>query len=248
MNTLHKTLTLAFMAAFIFLLGINVDVVGAQSEVTSSGASWRSRDPLLSRYLRFVRLTAEDVLSGDHTGNVVQDQRGLMWIATLSGLNRFDGTGVKLYRNDPDNPNSLSNNVARALVVDQNGILWVGTWGGGLNQFDRETDTFIHYQHDPDDSNSLSDNVIWSIFEDSAGILWVGTENGLNHFDSDSGAFVHYRNDPDEPISLSHNSVRAVFEDRSGNLWVGTGGGLDKLNPDRTRITRYQHDESDPQS
>ena len=87
-----------------------------------------------SKYLRFNRLTAEDVLSGDHTRNVVQDRHGLMWIGTLNGLNRFDGTGVKLYRHDPDNPNSLSNNVARALVVDQNGVLWIGTWGGGLNQ------------------------------------------------------------------------------------------------------------------
>ena len=82
-----------------------------------------------------------------------------MWFATADGLNRYDGSGVKVYRHDPDDPNSLSHNVVRAMIVDQSGELWIGTWGGGLNQYDREKDAFIRYQHDPDDPHSLSNNI-----------------------------------------------------------------------------------------
>ena len=164
-SSFHKSLAISFLVVSIFILGVSVDFVGAQGAAADREVSRPSSDPLLSKYLRFVRLTAEDVLSGDHTRNVVQDQRGLMWIGTLSGLNRFDGTGVKLYRNDPDNPNSLSNNVARALIVDQNGVLWIGTWGGGLNRFDPDQNSFSYVN----EKDGLADDEIYGILQDEAG-------------------------------------------------------------------------------
>jgi ligand-binding sensor domain-containing protein len=95
LNTLQKFLTIAILAVFIFISALSADLVGAQGTATGPKSSRTLSNPLMSRYLRFVRLTAEDVLSGDHTRNVVQDQRGFMWIGTLSGLNRFDGASVK---------------------------------------------------------------------------------------------------------------------------------------------------------
>ncbi|NIR73207.1 hypothetical protein GWO43_07920, partial [candidate division KSB1 bacterium] len=38
------------------------------------------------------------------------------------------------YKNNPDNPNSLSNNNVWSIYEDQSGALWIGTWGGGLNK------------------------------------------------------------------------------------------------------------------
>jgi signal transduction histidine kinase/ligand-binding sensor domain-containing protein/DNA-binding NarL/FixJ family response regulator len=247
-SSFHKSLAISFLVVSIFILGVSVDFVGAQGAAADREVSRPSSDPLLSKYLRFVRLTAEDVLSGDHTRNVVQDQRGLMWIGTLSGLNRFDGTGVKLYRNDPTNPNSLSNNVARALVVDKNGVLWVGTWGGGLNQFDRETDTFIRYQHDPDDPRSLSHNIVRAVYEDHSGTIWVGTMAGLNKLDRDSGQFTRYQHDPDVPNSLSDNVIWSIFEDSAGILWVGTENGLNRFDPDSETFVHYRNDPVEPVS
>jgi len=82
---------------------------------------------------------------------------------------------LKMYRHDPDDPSSLSHNIVRAMFLDKSGNLWLGTYGGGLNQYDREKDAFIRYQHDPDDPHSLSSNMIRSVYEDRAGTIWVGT-------------------------------------------------------------------------
>jgi signal transduction histidine kinase/streptogramin lyase len=171
-----------------------------------------------------------------------------MWIGTLSGLNRFDGTGVKLYRNDPDNPNSLSHNVARALAVDQSGFLWIGTWGGGLNQFVRETDTFIRYQHDPDDPRSLSHNIVRAVYEDHSGTIWVGTMEGLNKLDRDVGQFTRYQHDPDDSNSLSDNVIWSIFEDSAGVLWVGTENGLNRFDPDSETFVHYRKNPDEPVS
>jgi ligand-binding sensor domain-containing protein len=144
MNTLHKSLTIAFLAVSIFISGLTVDFVGAQSTIASPAASRHPADLVLSRYLRFSRFTAQDGLSSDQTRNVFQDKRGFMWFGTLDGLNRYDGASVKVYRHDPDDPNSLSQNVARAIIADQSGVLWIGTAGGG-DKFDRQNDRFSHY-------------------------------------------------------------------------------------------------------
>ena len=248
MNTLPKSLTIAILSVSLLISGTTIDPVSAQKSAAGTTATRLPADPLLSRYLRFKRLTAEDVLSGDHTRNVVQDQRGVMWIGTLNGLNRFDGTSVKLYRNDPDNPNSLSNNVARALVVDQSGVLWIGTWGGGLNQYDSETDTFIRYQQDPGDPRSLSHNIVRAAYEDHSGTIWVGTMTGLNKLDRGSGQFTRYQHDPDVPNSLSDNVIWSIFEDSAGVLWVGTENGLNRFDPKTEQFTRYRYDPDDPAS
>lgn len=37
------------------------------------------------------RLGMEDGLSSNYTQKIIQDQKGYIWVATSSGLNRFDG-------------------------------------------------------------------------------------------------------------------------------------------------------------
>ena len=59
------------------------------------------------------------------------------------------GAGVKVYRHDPDDPNSLSHDSVVNILEDRTGTLWIGTYGGGINAFDRKTEQFIRYQHDP---------------------------------------------------------------------------------------------------
>jgi signal transduction histidine kinase/streptogramin lyase/DNA-binding response OmpR family regulator len=171
-----------------------------------------------------------------------------MWFATSDGLSRYDGSDFKVYRRDPDDPNSLSSNLVRALIVDQSGVPWIGTWGGGLNQYDREKDAFIRYQHDPDDPHSLSNNVIRTVYEDPAGTIWVGTMGGLNKLDREGKQFTRYQHNPDDPNSLSQNTVWSVVIDSTGVLWIGTDGGLNRFDPNTEQFIHYRHDPDDPSS
>ncbi|MGD9361593.1 MAG: two-component regulator propeller domain-containing protein, partial [Desulfobacterales bacterium] len=248
LNTLQKSLAIAFLAVSIFISGLTVDLAGAQDRAPGTAASRRSGDPLLSRYLRFGRLTTKDGLSSDQTRNVVQDKLGFMWFATLGGLSRYDGASVKVYRHDPDDANSLSHNIARALIVDQRGVLWIGTWGGGLNRYDREKNAFIHYRHEPDNPRSLSHDIVRTVYEDRDGTIWVGTMRGLNKLDRDSRQFTRYQHDPGDPNSLSNNIIWSVVQDSRGALWVGTGNGLNRFDPDTETFIRYRHDPDDPVS
>ena len=172
----------------------------------------------------------------------LQDQNGFIWIASKSGLFRYDGYEFTEYTHDIENPNSLSTNFIWKLYEDHDGILWICTWGGGLNRFDPERNIFTHYRFNKDDPTSLSSDNVWYAYQDHAGTLWVGTENGLNRFNSDQNNFTRYYHEPDNLQSLSHSSITLIDEDKQGMLWVGTYKGLNRFNPATGISRRYRHD------
>src|ERR1051326_8455357 len=59
------------------------------------------------------KLTTEQGLSSNRINDIVQDDKGFLWIATSDGLNRFDGTEVTQYFYQ-DKFNSLPHNYVRS--------------------------------------------------------------------------------------------------------------------------------------
>ena len=154
-----------------------------------------------------------------------------MWFGTQDGLNKYDGYRFRSYHHDPTDPNTLSSNDIRAIYEDRSGRLWVGTWGGGLNCFDRRTERFTRYKHQPGVAGSISHNEILAIFEGRSGSLWVGTGGGgLNRLDLTTMQFERFDTTTDG-TGLSDRTVHTILEDRTGTLWIGTDKGLDLFDP-----------------
>ena len=128
------------------------------------------------------------------------------------------------------------------------GSFWVGTRGGGLKRFDRDTRTFERLAHEP--AGPRVPDFVYSILEDEGGTFWFGTRNGgLYQLDRETGAFRHWMHEPGNPRSLSHDYVRTIYEDRSGLIWVGTkGGGINKLRRRETAWTQYRYGSDTPQT
>lgn len=205
--------------------------------------------------LRFERLSLEDGLSQNSVLAMLQDSQGFIWFGTQDGLNRFDGYNFTVYKNDPDDANSLSLNSVISLHEDDSGALWVGTWGGGLNYFDVRSKLWTRYRHDADDPASLCGDVIADLFEDSRGLLWIATnDGGLCALDRATRTFTRYRHDPQNQASIASDAVSTIYEDADGALWIGTGGfgipgaGLARLDPATGAFTHFRHDPDDPTS
>jgi ligand-binding sensor domain-containing protein len=147
------------------------------------------------------------------------------------------------YKNNPNDPASLSNNDVAHVHQDRKGTLWISTMLG-LNRFDPKTHTFIRYLHDPKNPASLSDNYVAMTYEDRSGRFWVATNNGLNLMDRARGTFTRYLHDPDDSSSLSGDAINfnALYEDASGALWIGLRWtGVDHLTGVTKRFTGYHH-------
>ncbi|MEZ4931084.1 MAG: two-component regulator propeller domain-containing protein [Saprospiraceae bacterium] len=206
--------------------------------------------PLLAQAqdsFHFEKFPAEIGFTNTGVNDILEDHRGFLWMATWSGLAKYDGYSVKMYRQQPGNSNGLKSNKITKIFEDSKRRLWIGTNYSGFYRYDREQDVFVQYCRNPEDQNSLSDNNVLAICEDRNGLLWIGTEHGLNRFNPETGHFIKYENNPKDGRSLSHNFVYSIAETSDGTLWVGTEEGLNRMvnNGDKTYFIHYDLKPSD---
>jgi len=65
--------------------------------------------------------SVNDGLSDRMVTDIIQSRRGLIWLSTPNGLNRFDGYEFIVFNNHPDNRHQLSDSNIRKLNLDKDG-------------------------------------------------------------------------------------------------------------------------------
>jgi len=178
--------------------------------------------------------------------SITESADSTFWIGTWgSGLVHLDikKQTFNLYKNDPLDENSISDNKIYTAVEDSSGIIWIGTRSGGLNKLDKQSGRITRFLHSNGDDSSISHNRVYSLLFDSEQNLWVGTRGGgLNLLNRNKNGFVRFRYSPNDENSISNDNVMAIHEDQFGSIWVATnGGGLNQLNIETNKFIRYQH-------
>ena len=204
---------------------------------------------------RIENYTVADGLPHNWVFDVKQDQQGYIWLATESGLTRYNGYEFTTFKHNLNDPHSLSHNVVWTLFVDSKHRLWVGTWEGGLNLFDAKKERFIRYPLlDANNSKNTLNKAtrngldsIRSITEDAQGNLWIATASGLVKLDADTGVSRHFLPIKDDANSLSHRWVRVVKFDNNNRLWIGTeGGGISVYEPHSDKFFQIRANSGNP--
>ncbi len=171
----------------------------------------------------FTALEKENGLPGSQVNRVIQDNLGFLWIATTSGLARYDGYNNMKTFNSENTPELYSDYIA-TLEIDNKNRLYIGTRNGGLVIHDIDNNTWKNYRHDPLDANSLNNDEVLSIKHTDNNQIWVGTEMGLNIYDPTIDGFISYEADEKE-YALKSSAILSIYEDTQGWKWVGSWGG-----------------------
>lgn len=159
--------------------------------------------------------------------------RGLLWIATSTGLFRSDG---RQWHSATD-ADLLPNDFVTSLEIVNGQKLLVGTLCGitilDLNNGSHELWS-VSSQYNP-----LSSNFVNCMFY-RQGVLWVGTESGgivkLSNRMLKLDNYVH----SDAASSISPNAVNAMYVESNGTLWAGTvEGGLNRKADGSSAFTHY---------
>lgn len=87
------------------------------------------------------RLGIEKGLSNNSVRVVYQDKKGFIWLGTYDGLNRYDGSEFKIFRNKLNDSASLPHNYIYSIHEDADNSLWVGT-GQGVVKYDHTYSNF----------------------------------------------------------------------------------------------------------
>ncbi len=119
---------------------------------------------------------------------------------------------------------------------------------GGINRFNKISETFEYIRSDPAYDEGLNNDGIWCLHKDWEGILWIGTSGGgVNYFNPKKGKFKLFKGQYGSSKSLSYDVVLCFYEDYEGKIWIGTdGGGINVYNPENGNFKVYKDDPSNP--
>lgn len=174
---------------------------------------------VLAQKPHFERFTVENGLQNNIVLAVTQDAKGLMWFATSTGIDRFDGNKFVLY------PLPLKNNTfseygqVSYILTDAKKQVWAAA-PGAVYLYNVRKDVFelpavINQQLEK------SKTVTSMTTGEGGRSLLIGNNNGffIYHIEQNkvtgSGDFTQY--------------VRYVYQDTKGLLWVGTNSGITRF-------------------
>jgi ligand-binding sensor domain-containing protein/signal transduction histidine kinase len=163
--------------------------------------------------LPFRVFTTADGLAGDAVRDLLRDSHGFLWIATSSGLSRFDGQAFRTY----DTAEGLPSPRVTALKETPDGTLWVGTSEGLARLRPLVGDGEPAFVVDPGAWRGQRQTINF-LAVDRAGRLWAGVGAGLAV--RDHGAWRRVDLPP------GARDVGSMSEDDAGALWFATSQGL----------------------
>lgn len=160
----------------------------------------------------FTNLSEENGLIDNEIWDIKIDINGIIWIASVNGVSKFNGKTFEAFKIPKANVNNpkpmLSENRISDILIDSKGHMWFVTDGYGISKFDGETFEFYSKQ------NGLTDNNVADIFEDKQGNIWIGTfYGGVSKYDGKS--FTNYTEDGIIEGVETYN----FCEDHKGNIW-----------------------------
>ena len=145
------------------------------------------------------------------------------------------------FKNDKNNPNSLSNDMVFDIQEDAFGALWIST-DNGLNRINVDmladlnvANIFDHYFHDSNNPRAVNSERIYHIYEDDQNLLWFGGMNGISQYSwygNQFENFLLFKNKGKEKIL----SIQADQD----HIWIGTNDkGLIRVNKTNGTLTSY---------
>jgi ligand-binding sensor domain-containing protein/signal transduction histidine kinase len=236
--------------------------------VAKDGSLWVATDGgglLHYKDGRFQCFGANQGLTNDFVGAVLEDRAGDIWAATNRGLfrrhgERFERVDEELYlpniaffglcqRRDgrvfaagPAGLFSVDNGKLRLYgTADELGEVYhIGEAADGSLWLGTNRGLRIIRNVKQDSKRPHMTSMLGAISSDRAGNMWLGTE-GDGLFVVRNGQVTAFR----APIDLPDNSISAILEDREESIWVGTADGLVRMSAPDVGLLNSRHGLSD---
>jgi signal transduction histidine kinase/ligand-binding sensor domain-containing protein len=197
----------------------------------------------------FKQYQVGDGLTHNAVTAIIQDSKGLMWIGTRNGLNRFDGYTFKTCTYAKDNFGRIGNNIINTIAEDKNGMIWVGT-GKGLFKYDPYKELVFEIEAAPKEftSNLIIDrnNNLWflvnfSLYKytpaqnrvenlkrpasciafDTAMNMWMGDNDGnISLYDPEKGNSTKITI-VDKSLPVNARSISKIYRINNNKLLIG---------------------------
>ena len=162
----------------------------------------------------FINYSIQDGLAQSQATDIVQDEKGFLWVSTLGGLSVFDGREFENLSKE----NGLLDNHIHTLFYENNKV-YAGA-NGGLSII--ENGLVLSYPF----SANYSDAKITSIHSSNKEKIWLGSDK--------AGLWCHFRDSLKRIQNFPFNDIKSIFS-QDNFLWIGCRKGLYKYYPEEEK-------------
>ncbi|MFT7669468.1 MAG: ligand-binding sensor domain-containing protein [Planctomycetota bacterium] len=152
---------------------------------------------------------------------VIMDRHGKVWIATMDGVFRYDGTSFSPFPlpvSGAKGSFEFGPKMVYFIYEDKEGVLWFATDGAGAVSYDG-TSMVVYTAKD----NGLCSDRVCNILQDGQGNYWFGTsDGGVSRYDGES--FTTFLRNNTFSESMGWGRVMGLLEDSAGDMWFGVAG------------------------
>lgn len=164
------------------------------------------------------------------------DNSRLVWIGTMrGGVEEWNPNQKPFFSRKNLKSKTPASNFITSFVEIEPGIFWLGSDGGGIQQYNFKNDDFeentILYK-----LNKLADNAVIALAKDKYNNVWIATYGkGLIKFNLITKKIERYSKDNS---TLNSDYIWSLYFDKQDNLWIGcvSDAGLYRFNFEENKI------------
>ena len=175
--------------------------------------------PLFAQRSILRHFDVADGLPADRVSSITEDSHGFLWVSTIEGLGRFDGTHFDAFGTKDGLPRAAPNEVRE----DRHGRIWIALNGDGIARFSAEDGA-------PENAmframrlgKERNENIVNALYFDAADRFWLGTEAGIVRASEGKDGELDIELLPDSVACLKPQAACATSD---GAIWfVGSRG------------------------
>ncbi|MDM8520730.1 two-component regulator propeller domain-containing protein [Anaerolineales bacterium HSG6] len=182
-------------------------------------------NPVDQTWQTFNQANTDGALASDSVRDIIVDDMGRLWVATLDGISHYDGDTWQLVATSAE----LNNGSPFRLFLDRQQRLWVS-----LVDEEDGSPQGVRYADLPTDSRSqnltfrplstFADQFVLSMAEDWTQNLWFGTVQGLTVVGPDLQPIVLPKGQ-----NLAGEAINQLLQGYDNQMWAATSQGLQQF-------------------
>jgi len=193
----------------------------------------------------------ETTIVGSFINYIFEDSNSDIWAATYTGLSRYDRDEDRFYNyyHNPDDTNSISNNIVVFVQNDSYNNIWIATLQGIdkliLPNEKQDSLKVVHFLNNQPEASRFQNISGWA--KDKYGNIWMSSrQNGLYKISKEEQkkeipGIEHFTYNPGTENSLPSNNLVALTLDAEGNIWTYSDQVFTKIVTEGVKTSFINH-------
>lgn len=202
-------------------------------------------DPATGQWVAFRHNDKDITTLSKNIVRSICELNGKLYFGTEGGgINILDTATGKFthYKNDLQNPNSLSDDFVKVVYRDKEDRIWIATQGGGINIIDPVNKEFTVYPYNhlkilPD--TRQEDVTIHTICPAGKGTVLIGSGTGLTILNTITNDVTLIQKKHEIESRQQISATYAISPSIAGHYWVGIHNGIYKFYPKTQKLSLY---------